>query len=494
MKRPQNISRRSFLKSSAAFGAIAFLPAHIALGKSATNGHLPPSERINLAVVGIGNQGGRDRQHMIDSGLCTVVALCDIDLEGKHTLKARQAHQAAPIAQANDSTTGTGAQPQPEATVYPKARVFNDFRRMFDVMADDIDAVLIATPDHSHFAITMLAMSLGKHVFVEKPLAHTFGQCERMMELAARSGVVTQMGNQGHSGANYFQFKAWSEAGIIKDVTRITAHMNKARRWHGWGSSVTEFPREEMPSYIDWDSWISSAPLHPFSNKLHPQEWRSWFDYGSGAFGDWGPHILDTCHRFLNLGLPEKVSALKLDGANPFVYPQASTIRFDFPKRGDMPPCEVTWYDGIDNKPEVEEEYGELIEGSSKRAPIELKAPGKIIYSKDLVFKGDSHSSPLTIIPKEKYMDMRRTLPRFPQKNSDHYANFLLACKGEEESRSPFNISAPLSQVFNLGIIAQRTGSDILFDRKTKQITNNALANKLLDPAPRKGWEEFYRL
>ena len=471
----KSLSRRKFIKSSAAFGALTFLPAHIALGKSASNGLLPPSERINLAVVGIGNRGKNVRQQMIDSGLCTVVALCDIDLESEFNLKVRQAHRIAPIVETIEKENSDS-----QITLYPKARVFNDFRRMFDAMADDIDAVLIATPDHSHFAITMLAMSLGKHVYVEKPLAHTFGQSERMIALAERSAVVTQMGNQGHSGANYFQFKAWSEAGIIKDVTKITAHMNKARRWHGWGANITEFPNEPMPSYIDWDTWTSSAPEHPFSQKLHPQEWRSWFDYGSGAFGDWGPHILDTSHRFLNLGLPEKISALRLEGANPLVYPQASTIRFDFPKRGEMPPCEVTWYDGVDNKPQIEEEYGELVEGSSSRKPIELKAPGKIIYSKDHVFKGDSHSSPLTIIPKEKYMDIRRSLPRFPQKNSDHYANFLLACKGEEESRSPFHISGPLSQVFNLGIIAQRTGLNIEFDRTSKQITNNSDANNCL--------------
>ena len=132
---------------------------------------------------------------------------------------------------------------------------------MFDDMADDIDAVLIATPDHSHFAATMLAMSLGKHVFVEKPLAHTFAQCERLMDLAARSGVVTQMGNQGHSGPNYFQFKAWSEAGIIKDITRITAHMNIKRRWHGWGATANSYPSEPNWTASSGSSGMMWSPL-----------------------------------------------------------------------------------------------------------------------------------------------------------------------------------------------------------------------------------------
>ena len=472
-RRKAQTSRRDFLKSSAAYGALTILPSYVALGKQSSTG-LAPSEKVNLAVIGIGNQGGSDLKTLFGSGHCNVVALCDIDLKGGHTQQAQRIHR--------------------------DARAFNDFRVMFDAMADEIDAVLIATPDHSHFAATMLAMSLGKHVYVEKPLAHTFGQCERMIDLAARSGVATQMGNQGHSGANYFQFKAWLEAGVIKDVTRITAHMNKPRRWHGWGTNVTAYPTEPMPAGIDWDQWYDVvAAEHPFSKRLHPQEWRSWFDYGSGAFGDWGPHLLDTCHRFLELGLPETISAVRRDGANPLVFPQKSTIRFSFPDRGpDLPACDVTWYDGRNNMPELEAEYSDprvnKETGETTLNSTKLTYPGKVIYSKDLVFKGASHGSPLTIAPKAKYMDMRKSLPRFSQKNSNHYANFLLACKGEEETRSPFSVSGELSQMFNLGVITQRLGGDIKFDRKSKQITNNKVAQALIDPAPRKGWEEFYAL
>jgi predicted dehydrogenase len=471
--RKSHTSRRDFLKSSAAFGALTILPSYIALGNKSSTG-LAPSERVNLAVIGIGNQGGNDLRAQFGSGHCNVVALCDIDLEGAHTQKSLEK--------------------------FPDAPTFTDFRVMFDKMAGQIDAVLIATPDHSHFAATMLAMSLGKHVYVEKPLAHTFGQCQRLIDLAARSGVATQMGNQGHSGANYFQFKAWREAGIIKDVTRITAQMNSPRRWHGWGQDVSTYPSEPMPEGIDWDQWYDVvAAEHPFSRKLHPQEWRSWFDYGSGAFGDWGPHILDTCHEFLELGLPETITAVKRDGPNDLVFPQASTIRFSFPERGpDLPACEVTWYDGVKNKPQLEAEFSEPVTnketGEVTHSPTILKRTGKVIYSKDLVFQGGSHANPLTIVPKAKYMDMRRSLPKFPQKNSNHHKNFLLACKGEEATRSPFSIGGELTQMFNLGVLAQRLGGEIKFDRSTQQITNNATAQALLDPAPRKGWEEFYKM
>jgi predicted dehydrogenase len=413
---------------------------------------------VNLAVIGIGNQGGGDLNNMFNSGLCEVVALCDVDLKGKHTQGSQQKH--------------------------PKAKRYTDFRKMFDEMAEDIDAVLIATPDHSHFCMAMLAMSLGKHVYVEKPLAHTFGQSERLIRMAKRSGVVTQMGNQGHSGANYFQFKAWTEAGIIKDVTRITAHMNSRRRWHGWGTTVKEYPSEPLPEGMDWDTWMGPSHEHPFSRKLHPQEWRSWYDYGSGAFGDWGPHILDTAHRFLKLGLPTEIEAVKREGANPLVFPQSSTIRFHFPEREGMPACDVTWYDGTNNKPTLEPELGGATVGS----------PGKIIYGKDLVFQGGSHGSALRVIPEEKFKEVRETLPRITEKNSNHYANFLLACKGEEESRSPFAVSGVLTQVFNLGVLAQRFGGTLEFDSTKWKITNNAQAQELLDPTPRKGWEESYKL
>ena len=469
-------SRRNFLKSSAAFSALTILPSYIALGNKSSTG-LAPSEKVNLAVIGIGNQGGNDLRALFGSGHCNVVALCDIDLQGAHT----QASQAD----------------------FPDAPAFTDFRVMFDKMAGQIDAVLIATPDHSHFAATMLALSLGKHVYVEKPLAHTFGQTERLIRMAAKHPkLVTQMGNQGHSGANYFQFKAWREAGIIKDITRITAHMNKPRRWHGWGNSTTAYPSEPLPAGINWEQWMDTvAQPHPYSQKLHPQEWRSWYDYGSGCFGDWGPHILDTCHRFLELGLPTKVSALHRDGVNQsdLIYPDASTIRFDFPERGpDLPACEVTWQDGVKNKPQLESEFSEPVTnketGEISRGPTTLKQPGKVLYSKELTFKGGSHGSPLQIVPREKYKDMRDQLPKFSQKNSNHYANFLLACKGEEAARSPFSVSGPLTQVFNLGVLSQRFGGELDFDIHKKQITNNKVANALLDPAPRKGWEAFYAL
>ena len=304
-----------------------------------------------------------------------------------------------------------------------------------------------------------------------------------MMAAEKKYKVACQMGNQGHSGANYFQFKAWKEAGIIKDVTKVTAYMNSGRRWHGW--TVDGYPEEPLPEGLDWDVWLGTAPDRPFSGKLHPGNWRSWYDFGNGAFGDWGPHILDTVHRFCNLGMPNKVTAVKRDGPNDYIFPQATTIRFDFPKRGEEPPCEITWYDGTKNRPDQPEE----LDGGRK-----MGNAGKVIYGKDLMFKGGTHGSPLRIIPETKMQDMIKDLPKF-EPGESHHKNWVMAARGEAQCRSSLDVSGPLSQMFCLGVIAQRLGGELEFDRETKRITNNKVADALLEgPPPRKGWEEFYKL
>ena len=350
----------------------------------------------------------------------------------------------------------------------------------------------------------MLAIANGKHVYVEKPMARTFFEAELMMEAARKHpGLVTQVGNQGHSEANYFQFKAWMDAGIIKDVTAITAHMNNERRWHKWDAAkIYRMPEEEpLPAGMDWDTWLCARPYHEYNSKYHQGDWRCWYDFGMGALGDWGAHILDTAHEFLELGLPYEISMLRADGHNDYFYPYSSTILFRFPQRKGMPPVDVTWYDGIDNLPPLPAGYGAstVTEGvpstnQGEAVPSNLN-PGKIIYSRDLTFKGGSHGSTLSIIPDEKALEMADRLPEVPKSPSNHFENFLLACQGMEKTRSPFEIHGPLSQVFSLGVIAQRLNTQLFFDSRTKTITNNAFANAMLvGEPPRKGWEEFYRI
>lgn len=446
----QLYSRRHFLKTAVAASTVySILPGSV----------LGANEKVNLACIGIGGRGGGIAKSMHATGLAKVVALCDVNMGGKNTSEVAKRFADVPK--------------------------FSDFRKMFDKMANQIDAVTIGVPDHSHFPIAMQAMALRKHLYVEKPLAHTFQEVELMMKAEKKYKVAAQMGNQGHSGNNFFQFKAWVEAGIIKDVYKVTSYMNKSRRWHGW--KITGYPTgEKMPETIDWDTWLGTAQYHEFSEKYHPGNWRSWYDFGNGAFGDWGPHTLDTIHRFLKLGLPAETIAVKRYGPNDYIFPQASTITFKFSAREGMPPVDITWYDGTKNLPPRPKE---LEEGRK------LEACGKVMFSKDLVFKGTTHSSTLRIIPESKMKDMASKLPEINSKHSNHSENFMLACKGEEKTRSSFDISGPLTQVFLLGVIAQRLGGKLVFDPKTRQITNNKIANQLLiGPPPRKGWEQYYRL
>ncbi|OVE74455.1 oxidoreductase, partial [bacterium B17] len=364
-------------------------------------------------------------------------------------------------------------------------RVFDDFRKMFDKVGKQIDACTVGTPDHSHFPISMLAMSLGKHIYVEKPLAHTFEECELMMKAEAKYKVACQMGNQGHSGNQRRQFEQWVERGIIKDVKKIDAWMNKKRRWWGWGK-VADYPKGgNPPEGMNWDVWAGTAPLRPYDGKYDPGNWRGWFDYGCGAFGDWGPHILDSIHRYLKLGLPEKIRAVKfMDPTSPVVYPKGSTIGFDFAARENMPACAITWYDGPGNVPKLPEGYTKG-HGSNR---------GKFIYcANDVVIKGGSHTDTHHII-KGDVDRAKLKLTGKAETSTNHMTNFINAAMGKEECNSKFSVSAPLTQVFMLGCIAQELGTDLEFDTKKKKITNNKKANELLKRPPRKGWEEYYKL
>ena len=435
------------------------------------------TEKVKIAYIGIGNRGEQNINEFAKTNMVDVVALCDVDLDGKQCQKV--------------------------LNMYPNAKRFRDFRKLFEEYADHFDAVAASVPDHIHFFVAMMALKYKKHIYLEKPMIRTFQEAELLMEMARRNpNVATQVGNQGHSEANYFQFKAWMEAGIIKDVTAVTAHMNNSRRWHAYDPDMIKMPEgEEIPKNMDYDTWHGGVRYHNYSKLYHQGDWRSWYDFGMGALGDWGAHILDTVHEFLQLGLPYEINMLYANKHNEFFYPYSSTILFRFGARGNMPPCDVTWYDGVDNLPPLPAGYGESelgadIPASNQGEYTKQKInPGKIIYSKDLIFKGASHSSTLSIIPKEKAEEMKDKLPKVPKSPSNHYVNFLRACQGVEKTRSPFEINGVLSQVFCLGVIAQRLNTQLFFDPRNKVFTNNDFANSMLaGMPPRRGWEDFYKI
>jgi hypothetical protein len=250
-----NKSRRSFLKNTVLLSASTAFPAIWSSSSAQTSPlgkTIRAGEKVNLACIGIGNQGGSDVMSLYNTGLANIVALCDVDMGAPQTLKVLEK--------------------------FPNVPRFQDFRQMFDKMGNQFEAVSVGVPDHSHFPITMMALGMGKHVFVEKPMARTFNEVALMMKAAKKhSNLVTQMGNQGHSEANYFQFKAWTEAGIIKDVTAITAHMNSARRWHAFDPKITSLPaKEAIPATLDWDTWHGVVKEHDYNHDYHNGQWRCW--------------------------------------------------------------------------------------------------------------------------------------------------------------------------------------------------------------------------
>jgi len=459
--------RRSFLKGALVAGTASIFAPRLLMAAGAT-------KKVNLACIGIGNRGAEDIAKFHETGMVNFVAWCDTDMGAPHTLKTLKQ--------------------------FPDVPRFQDFRKMFDKMGKDIDAVCIGTPDFSHFPIAMLAMSLGKHVYCEKPMGHSFRQVELMMAAEKKYKVAAQMGNQGHSEANYFQFKAWTDAGIIKNVTKITAYMNSARRWHGMKVDGL-LPAQPIPETLDWDCWLATAQQHAYNKGYINGDWRCWYDFGNGALGDWGAHIFDTAHEFLHLGLPTEVEAVKLEGWSPFIFPQASTLAFRFPARGTMPPLELAWYDGQNNLPPLPSDLGEsVVDGNippPSKGTIDTKKrpPGKVIYGEGLTFKGGSHATTLKIIPEAKAQDIESKLPHVPKSPSNHYVNFLRAAKGEEQCRSNFAVAGPLCQAMAIGIIAQQVNAKLSFDPATKQITNHKVANGLLAGVPpRNDWEQYYKL
>ncbi len=482
-----NISRRKFIQVGAvsAAGAIAATSGLSAMEamdprkKKTVNQPAPKPEKVRMAAIGIANRGRQIIQEFDNTGLCEFVALCDVDPKSVESQQTIAEH--------------------------PGAKVFTDFRKLFDEYGKEFDAVCIAIPDFSHFPVTMLALNQGKHVYVEKPMARTFYECQLMMDSARRHpNLVTQVGNQGHSDANYWQFKTWVEAGIIKDVYRIDAFFNAWRRWYPYDPNIDHYPEAmPVPDGMDWNVWNTTAQFHDYNDRYHPGNWRGWYDFGLGALGDWGAHIIDTCHEFLQLGLPYEIDPLKITDYNDYFFPKETTLRFKFASRGDMPPVDLTWYDGEKNFPPLPEGYGKRdvnqddVPASGQNVPGQDSSlsPGKVIYSKNLTFRGGTHGATLNIIPPEVAKEMEGKLPEVPPAPSNHYANFLNACMGKEKTHSPFEIFGPMCQTFCLGIIAIRTQRKITFDRVTNTIFNDPFANSLLtDRPPRKGWEEYYKM
>jgi len=446
-------SRRDFLGTAAAVGAFTVVPRHVLGGY----GNTSPSGKLNVAGVGIGGMGQNNVAKCAEAG-ANIVALCDVD-----------------------SRYSAGVFKK-----YPKARVWTDFRKMLD-QQKDIDAVVVATPDHLHAVVAMAAMQRGKHVYVQKPLTRTVWEARMLTEAARKYKVQTQMGNQGHSSEEVRLVCEWIQDGAIGDVREVHCWTNRPVWPQGIGRP-TETP--PVPGTLDWDLWIGPAPMRPYNPAYLPFNWRAWIDFGAGALGDMGCHVMDAAFWALKLKYPVSVQAshsyqvkqmwTRFD--NKETYPTAEVVHYQFPAREGMPPVKLHWYDG----------------GILPERPDDLER-GRKIPESGTIFVGDkgklmcgTYSENARIFPESKmraYNRPAKTLRRVEGGPAGHEKDWIDACKGGPVASSNFDYSGPFTETVVMGNLAVLNPDKVLeWDGENMKVTNDEQANACVRPTFRDGW------
>ncbi|MCX6998564.1 MAG: Gfo/Idh/MocA family oxidoreductase [Kiritimatiellaeota bacterium] len=445
----RTIHRRDFIKAAAGAAAFSFVPAHV-LG---AHGQTSPSEKLNIAGIGLGGMGYGDLQNFAGEN---IVALCDAD----------QNYAAAAFKE------------------HPDAKVYTDYREMLDKQKD-LEAVFIATPDHTHAAIAAAAMRAGKHVYCQKPLTHDVYEARTLARLARETKVCTQMGIQHHSGEGIRLVREWIEAGVIGAVREVVAWstLTYYPAGHVWWSPAclrrpTDTPA--APAGLNWDVWIGPAPMRPYHPAYHPKTWRAWWDFGSGMMGDRGVHTLDSVVWSLKLGLPESVEATSFD-RNPDTHPLAAVVTFQFAAREKLPPVKVTWYEGLRPPRPTELEDGRTL-GDAEG--------GLLFYGSKGTIMSDYTASRPRLIPESKMKEFGasrppKTLPRVP---GGHYQEWVRACKGDRKTGASFDYGSYLTEICQLGNIAKRVDGRIMWDAANMRVTNNEAANQYVKTPYREGW------
>jgi len=447
----RRITRRGFFGTmgGAAAGAAAFtiVSPHVLGGPR----RLAPSDKLNIAGIGVGGQGGANLRNM--SGV-NIVALCDVD----HRYAGRTIKQ------------------------YPGAKVHTDYRKMLDGQKD-IDAVIVATPDHTHAVITMAAMRAGKHVYCQKPLCHDVYEARMLAKAAKETGVTTQMGIQGHSSEAVRLIHDWVHAGAIGEVRQVDAWCNLSYYPFGhayWSSKWSERPKDTPPvsDGMDWDLWIGPAAMRPYHPAYHPLVWRCWLDFGSGMMGDRGAHTMDPAFWALNLGAPTSVEATSM-GGNSEIHPLSSVVTYQFPARGQMPPVKLTWYEGTRAPRPAELEDGRIMGD---------REGGLIIRGSKGILMGGVYGNGARLIPESAMKNFVQP-PKTPHPTkSSHEMDFVESCKAGKPASADFSYSGPLTEACQLGNVAKRVDARILWDAKNLKVTNIPEADKYIRTEYRKGW------
>ena len=439
----RSVTRRKFVNdASAAAMAFTVVPRHV-LGR----GYRAPSDTLNIACIGVGGRGSADVRGVSGEN---IYALCDVDWKSARSTFNR----------------------------FPKAKRFKDFRKMLEQDAANIDAVVVATPDHTHTVAAIMAMKLGKPVYCEKPLARTIWEVRQMAEVARTSGVATQMGNQGHAQEGTRQIREWVEAGAIGTVREVQYWTNRPI----WPQAIERpLERYHVPAHLDWDLWLGPAPERPYHPAYAPFRWRGWWDYGTGALGDIACHSMDAAYWTLDLGYPTRIEAESTTLYDE-TAPAASRIVYDFPGRGNRPAVKVVWRDGNLSPPRPDEVGDEQ--------PWPLESSGQMWIGDDgKLFAGIYGENP-RLLDAERHAELMANPPaeKFARLDGSH-KEWIDACKDGPVAGSNFvEHSGPLTEMVLLGNLAVRSARVLELDPDTGIVTNTNIPEEYIKPTYREGW------
>lgn len=438
--------RRQFLKTATGTAAaFTIVPRHV-LGRGTT----PPSEKLNIAGIGAGGQGGGDINAV--SGGNNIVALCDVDLRRASAIKK-----------------------------FPKAKVYRDFRKMFDEMENKIDAVVVGTPDHTHAVAAMAAIKRGKHVYCEKPLAHSVGEVRALMKAAQEYKVVTQLGNQGHSSLTIRRFCEWIWDGAIGNVHTIYCGCSAVNSGIDALHRLSE--KHDVPPELKWDLWLGPAKERPYHPAYLPSSWRGWVPFGNGTIGDWVCHVVDPVFWALDLGAPRTIVA-QADNYDPNTqgdaYPKGDVITFEFPAKGKRRPVTLIWHSGTMKIPRAKE-----LEPGRKEIDT-----GAYVYGDEGVIKYGSHGAGgVRIIPETAMRAYKFPEKKIPRVRGEHHDDWLRAIREGRKAGSDFSYGGPLTEIAMLGVIALKMpGTKLEWDAQAMKFTNCPEANTFVNPPYRNGW------
>ncbi|MFD2889681.1 Gfo/Idh/MocA family protein [Chitinophaga cymbidii] len=467
------ISRRSFLTNSATAAAgFMIVPRHVLGGK----GYTAPSDKLRVAGIGVGGKGESDLSE-ISKGPSDIVVLCDVD-----------------------DRRAAGSVKR-----FPKAKYYKDYREMLEKEHKNIDAVTVSSPDHNHAVQAMAAMQLGKHVYVQKPLTHDIYEARMLTEAAKKYKVVTQMGNQGASGDGVRQLMEWYNAGLIGDVHTVYCWTNRPVWPQGlpWPSQKAEIPKE-----LDWDLWLGTAPKKDYVDKLVPFNWRGWWDYGTGALGDMGCHIVEPPFRVLGLGYPTSaeasVGSVYVDefkqGYFPDSCPPSSHVIMNFEGKNGKPDIKLHWMDGGIQPARPEELGPNERMGDGGNGAIFIGSKGKMMCGTYGMYPSLLPSS------RNKEVNVKQTIARVPEGHYVQWVNAAIAGYGKKELSAPFDISGPLTETILMGNLAIRSYDvrkpkadgkgfnypgryiKLMWDGPNMKITNFDDANQFVKRTYRDGW------